>query len=390
MIQLFTKYLKGNPAIWIIIIVLMLISLLEVFSATSLIAYKHNAGYYFFIKHAILLFISFGIIFGLHHVEYRLFGRLAFLSMILSVFLLILTLLVGTNLNQASRWLVIPGLGLTFQTSDFAKIALVVYLAKTIKDKQDVIKDFKKGFLPLIIPVFIITGLIFPANFSTAAMLFFVSMVILFVGRVRVLHLVTSVLIVAVFGLTFIYTAPYFMKHSRVATWKSRIETFVGGSDEKETVDDNKNFQSVQAKIAIAANGIGGIGLGKSVQKYILPHPYSDFIFAIIVEEFGFVAVVLIVFLYVYLFYHALLIMKKSEYVFEAILGFGLIFLIVIQAFINMGVAAGIFPVTGQPLPFISMGGTSLLFTGVAFGIILSVSRSVEGHKKEILETEEA
>jgi len=376
-------YLRGDRIIWIIIGAFAIFSMLAVYSASVSLAYKYQGGntFYYFLKHGLILFISFIIIYFLHNRPYRVFLIWAQPLFLLSIPLLVITLAFGSNLNEASRWIEIPIIGLTIQTSDFAKIALIMYLSKLLaqKQKNDEIKQLKEGFRPLIIPILLTVALIFPANFSTAAMVFVVSLILLFIGQVKFVHIVSLVAIMLVFGFSFIFIGSHYMEHSRVATWKNRIEQFWNHDD---VVDESKNFQANQAKIAIATAGIMGKGPGNSTQKNILPHPYSDFIFAIIVEEYGLIGGILIIGFYLILIYRSIVIVKKSSSYFASFLTIGLILLITMQAFINIGVAVNLFPVTGQTLPLISMGGTSLIFTSSAIGMILSISRAVIQEEK--------
>jgi cell division protein FtsW len=278
----------------------------------------------------------------------------------------------GISAGEASRWLAIPGTSLTFQTSDFAKLALITYVARMLTIKQDQIKDFKTGFLPIVLPVGVICALILPANFSTAALLFLTCFVLMFIGRVHAKHmllLVGSGLVVGLVIIVIIFNFPNAIP--RGATWKARIEGFSSG-------DSDSNFQAEQAKIAIASGGIIGMGPGKSMQRNFLPQASSDFIFAIVIEEWGLVTAIIVVFLYLILLFRGVRIANKSEKTFGSLLAIGLTFNLVFQAMINMAVAVNLLPVTGQPLPLISMGGTSIWFTSIAIGIILSVSRDGE------------
>jgi cell division protein FtsW len=279
----------------------------------------------------------------------------------------------GANLNEASRWIAIPGTGLTFQTSDFAKLALIMYLARVLTQKQNEINDFKTVLIHIMIPVALICGLILPANFSTAALLFTTCLILMFIGRVK-LKYIGGVLGIGVIGFVILLGISTIAPDAlpRVATWKQRIVSFISGQEE---VDADKNYQANQAKIAIATGGVLGKGAGNSTQRNFLPHPYSDFIYAIVIEEYGLVGGVIIILLYLILLFRGVRVSTKSEKTFGTLLGFGLAFSLIFQGFINMAVAVNLFPVTGQPLPFLSMGGTSLLFSSIALGIILSVSR---------------
>jgi cell division protein FtsW len=294
------------------------------------------------------------------------------------------TLLKGVSAGEASRWLAIPGTSLTFQTSDFAKLALITYVARMLSLKQDTIKDFKQAFLPIVIPAIIICALILPANFSTAALLFLTCMVLMFIGRINWKHLLMLVGAGVVFGALLIYLIwnhPDLFK--RGDTWKARIENFING-------DSESNFQAEQAKIAIATGGVFGKGPGNSTERNFLPQAASDFIYAILTEEWGSITAIVIVFLYVVLLFRGIRIAIKSQRTFGSLLAIGLSMSLVFQAMVNMAVAVNLFPVTGQPLPLISMGGTSIWFTSIAIGIILSISRENDAELKEGGEDEAA
>ena len=370
------KYFHGDGVIWGVIIALSLISLLAVYSATGTLAYKYQHGNtsYYVLKHLTYMFIGLMITFVTHHIPYQFYSRLSQLFLIICVPLLFVTLFFGQNLNDASRWLTLPGIGLTIQTSDFAKLALIMYLARLLSLKQDEIKDLKKAFVPLLLPVAVVCALILPANFSTAAILFFTSLVIMFIGRVRIKQILALVGIGIVLGGLYIGIALLTNHDGRIKVWQHRIENFVSGESEE-------NFQAEQAKIAIATGGIKGKGPGNSTQRNFLPHPYSDFIYAIIIEEYGLVGGLAIMSLYLWLLFRAGIIVRKSDKTFPAFLAIGLTIILVFQAMINMAVAVNLFPVTGQTLPLVSMGGSSQLFTYFSLGIILSVSRSTKKQK---------
>ena len=368
------KYFKGDRVIWAIIILLSIYSMLTVYSATGSLAYKSAGGntFYYLIRHSVFLFIGFGVTFITHLIPYKYFSGFATLLLGISVPLLLLTMIMGTSLNQAARWLTVPGIGLTFQTSDLAKLALIMYVARYLSINQDNIKDFKTGFLPIVIPIVIVCALIIKANFSTAALLFVTSVILLFIGRIAMKHLFALAGVGVVFVAIFVLIAWNSPNKGRVGTWKNRIENFVQG-------DSEGNYQIEQSKIAIVTGGLIGKGPGNSTQRNFLPHAYSDFIYSIIIEEYGLIlGAIPILFLYLFLLFRAGIIVRKSERTFPAFLAIGLSLSLVFQAMINMGVAVSLFPVTGQTLPLVSMGGTSILFTSVAFGIIISVSRATE------------
>ena len=385
MIKTMFKYLKGDKVIWVTIFILSIISVMAVYSSSGMLAFKTKGGNteHFLFKHTFILILGLGLMFGTHLIKYTWFSRLSQLAMIMAIPMLTYTLAMGVNLNSANRWINIPGTDLTFQTSDFAKLALIMYLARLLSKKQDEIKDFKSAFLPMILPIIIICGLILPANFSTSAILFITCLILMFIGRINVKHLL-SLVGCAILGFALLvgisYVVPVEKIFPRMETWKQRIETFV--TSEKKGEDtaaiSDASFQSDQAKIAIATGGLFGKGPGNSDQRNFIPHPYSDFIYAIVIEEYGLLGGVFVLLAYLILLFRGVKIVVKSPNTFAALLALGCCFMLIFQALINMAVAVNLFPVTGQPLPLISMGGTSLWFTSIAVGIILSVSRAIE------------
>ena len=378
MLSNITKYFKGDIVIWMVIAFLTVISIVAVFTSTGTLAYKYQGGntWHYMFRHTSILFFGLLIIYITHKIPYLIYSRLSLILMVISIPLLLVTLIVGASLNEASRWIQVPGLGLSFQTSDLAKFALIMFVARFLAQKQDNIKDFKSVFRPLILIIAVTCLLIFPANFSTAALLFSVTFVLMFVGRVNIKYLIILVLtgITAVIMLFAIAKSDFgqsLKEYGRVGTWINRIENF---SDP----ESKENFQADQSKIAIATGGITGKGPGKSTQRNFLPHPYSDFIYAIIIEEYGIFGAMAVIFLYMVLLYRSTIIVKNVRHRFAAFVAIGLSFSLVFQAFVNMAVAVNILPVTGQTLPFLSMGGTSIFFTAAAFGVILSVSRDIK------------
>jgi cell division protein FtsW len=370
--------LQGDRGIWIIVFILGIFSLLAVYSSTGTLAYKRFGGntQYFLMRHFIFMMLSLGVMYLVHMVRYTRLLKLSKLFFYIAIPLLIYTMVGGMRLNEASRWITVPLINLSFQTSDFAKLALMMYLAALMASRQQVMDDLKKGFGRLILPVGAVCALIFPADFSTAGLLFISAVVLMYIGRVKIKYLL-GLIGIGVIGIAFFVMIAMLSKsESRVGTWQTRIENFVSG-------EDGENFQSDQAKIAIASGGFFGKGLGHSVQRNILPHPYSDFIFAIIVEEMGIVGALVIIFLFLILFYRTAAIVKKCNRVGPALLVAGMMILMVMQAFVHMGVSVGLLPVTGQTLPFVSMGGTSMLISSIQMGVILSVSRSLKKEKKK-------
>jgi cell division protein FtsW len=383
----FLKKINGDKTIWAVVVLLSILSILSVYSSIATLAYKYHSGDtgFFLLRQVGFILFGFVLMFLTHKVRSGYYSRFAIIAMIVAIPLLLLTLLTGSNINHASRWLEIPVVNLTFQTSDFAKIALIMYVARTLAVKQDVIKDFKSAFLPIVIPVLVVCGLILPANFSTAAILFLTSMILMFIGRIKLKYIFSLMGFgVVCFGLFILFIFMFPNVNNRVATWKARIENFSEGKSAG-------NYQVEQSKIAIATGGMFGKGPGKSTQRNFLPHPYSDFIYAIIIEEYGMVVALIVIFLYLILLYRAVRIATKCQKIFPSLLAIGCSFSLVFQAMINMMVAVNLVPVTGQPLPLVSMGGTSLWVTSIAIGMILSSSRELEKEKApKQKETEES
>jgi cell division protein FtsW len=372
--------MKGDRIIWIVVLILLVISLLSVYSSTGSLAYQHRAGNTFFYLFRQLKFIILGllIIFFVHLIPYKVFSRVSIFALYLAVPLLLLTLFFGTNINEATRWLEIPGTGLTIQPSDFAKIALVMFIAKVLSVNQNNIKDFKGVFLKISVAIVVTCALILPANFSTAAILFLTAFSLMFVGRIPVKYLGLMVFTGALALSLFIGAALLMDNEGRISTWKNRIEAYLHG--------EGDNYQADQAKVAIVQGGLFGKGPGNSTQRNLLPHPYSDFIYAIIIEEYGsLIGGILVLALYLWLFFRAGMIIRRSRSTYGAFLAFGLSLGLVLQAFVNMAVAVGLVPVTGQTLPLVSMGGSSIFFTSMATGMILSVSwgtKELDGDRK--------
>jgi cell division protein FtsW len=377
------NYIKGDKVIWVIVLLLSIVSVLVVYSSVEALAFRShsgNAGYYL-IKHVIIIMFGFLLIYLTHNLKYTFFSRISQIALYLSVPLLLFTLLKGVNEGNANRWLQIPGTGLTFQPSDFAKLALLIYVARMLAIKQTILNDFKHGFLPIIIPVIAICGLIFPSNFSTAFLLFVNCLFIMFIGKAKITHLLLTVgIAVACAGLFILLVFAFPHINNRVATWKSRIENFSKG-------DKADNYQADLAMIAIANGGPVGKGPGNSTQKAFLPQASSDFIFAILVEEYGMIMALGIIFLYLTFLFRGVRIATRSGKTFGSLMAAGLSINLVLQALVNMCVAVHLIPVTGQPLPLVSMGGTSIWFTSIAVGIILSVSKETESNVTENLAT---
>jgi cell division protein FtsW len=398
---------KGDKVIWAVVVLLSLVSLLAVYSSTGLLAYKMykgNTEIYLFKQFAFIV-AGVMIIYFAHMVNYIIYARVAKILFLLSIPLLFYTLFFGVKLNEGSRWIRLPIVNMTFQTSDLAKLALIMYISHLLSRKQDQIKDFKKGFLPVILPVAVVCVLIAPANLSTALLIGATCMMLMFIGRVSGKHLLLTLGVVMIPVMILIMAAVIRHKtedpvsssagrHSpsqsrlliRVDTWINRVENFMYGAKEDKADD---NYQVNQAKIAVANGGWIGLGPGNSRQRNFLPHPYSDFIYAIIIEEYGLIGAAIIMFIYLVFLFRSIRIFKKCPFAFGAFLALGLSFTLMIQAIANMAVNVNLFPVTGVTLPLISMGGSSFLFTCLAIGIILSVARNAEKIEGEKIKEEE-
>ena len=361
--QWIDRNLKGDPMIWGIVILLAVISILVVYSATGSLAYKKTGGNTekYLLDHSMMVFMGLIVMWVAHKIPYKYYGLIGKFLLIISVPLLLFTYAFGSTVNDANRWLSIPGINKAFQPSDIAKLALIATLASLLAKRQKNIANFKKSFLPMIIVIGVITMLIGFANMSTALLLFSTCLLLMFIGRVPSKYIMVVILIGGVF-----LSASVFLGQ-RGGTFFSRIEKFTSGGEIP--------FQAEQSFIAISTGGITGKGPGKSEQRNTLPHPYSDFIYAIIIEEYGLIGGATVLFLYLALLYRGMRIVAFSTKPFGGLLSAGLSFALVLQAMVNMAVAVGLGPITGLPLPLLSMGGTSLIFTGFSVGIILSVSR---------------
>lgn len=364
--------LKGDRVIWVIFAILTLFSILTVYSATGTIAYKERGGNteFYLLKHGVIIFMGVFLAYLSYMLHYMRYRKAAAILMLTAIPLLMFTIAFGAEVNQARRWITVPIIDLTFQTSDFAKLALIVWVAKAISSKQDYITDFKSAFLPIIIPILIIVGLIAPADLSSALLLFLTTFLMMFIGRVHWKYLGLLIFLGIVVFAVMIVVGEFFPDFIRVDTWVARLREFMENAD--------GGYQVQQGKIAMANGEWIGLGPGNSTQRNFVPSPYSDFIYSIIIEEYGLIGGFSILGLYVLLFFRTVRLVTKSPRAFGAILAVGLSLNIVIQAFANMAVSVNLVPVTGLTLPMVSMGGTSLLFTSISFGIILSVSKYIE------------
>ena len=378
---------KGDKVIWAFIALLALFSFMPVFSASSNLAYmRHGSGnaLTYLLKHAVHIFIGFFIIYQVHKIPYHYFRGISMVALPIVWVLLVYTLVKGTVIDgaNASRWIQIPFIGISFQTSTLAAIVLYVFVARYLSKSREVEPTFKQSFIDLWIPVFVTLALIFPANFSTAALIFAMVTMLAFIGKypLRYIGLILGVGLVS--ALFFILIAKKFPEAfpNRVDTWISRIDNFMGDKPDEDV------YQIEKAKIAIATGGVYGLGPGKSVQKNFLPQSSSDFIFAIIVEEYGLFGAMGILGIYLLLLFRFIIAAHKANSLFGKLVVVGLGFPIVFQALINMAVAVELLPVTGQTLPLISSGGSSVWMTCIAIGIILSVTKKEEEVAAELEE----
>ena len=361
--------LQGDRVIWAVVFALSLISILVVYSSIGTLAYKRTQSpESFLIKHTITVLVGLMAMWFAHKVDYRYYSKISKIALWISIPLLIYTFTNGVTLNEAARWIQVPIIG-SFQPSDFASLALIVNLASMMSKRQQNIDDIKESLIPILFWCGIICALIGLTNVSTAVLLFCTCMLLMFIGRVPVRYLAMLVFVGLLAG------AVALRFGDRWETVKSRVTAFVEGTE--------LPFQAKHGRIAVATGGIFGKGPGNSDQRNILPHPYSDFIYAIVIEEYGMAGGVVVLSLYLVLLHRGMKASYNSDRAFGGLLSAGLSFDLVCQAMVNMGVVVGLGPITGQPLPLVSMGGTSMVFTGLAVGIILSVSRGEQDQQWE-------
>jgi cell division protein FtsW len=366
------KNLQGDKVIWAVVFALSMISILVVYSSIGTLAFKRSVSpEKFLLKHTITVMVGLAAMWFAHRIDYRYYSKLSKIALWVSVPLLVYTFTNGTTLNDAARWIELPIVG-SFQPSDFASLALIVNLASMLAKRQQNIDDIKESLIPILFWCGVICGLIALTNLSTAVLLLITCMLIMFIGRVPTKYLAMLVFVGLLFGALAVAFGV------RGETAKNRIKSFVNGTE--------LPFQAKHARIAIATGGVTGKGPGNSDQRNILPHPYSDFVYAIVIEEYGMIGGIVVLVLYLILLHRGMKAAYNSERAFGGLLSAGLSFDLVCQAMVNMGVVVGLGPITGQPLPLISMGGTSMVFTGLALGIVLSVSR---GEKDEAWDAKE-
>lgn len=355
------KNLQGDKVIWAVVFALSMISILVVYSSIGTLAYKHaKSPEYLLIKHTMTVLAGLAAMWFAHKIDYRYYSKISKFALWISIPLLIYTFTNGVTLNDAARWIQVPIVG-SFQPSDFASLALIVNLASMLSKRQQNIDDIKESLIPILFWCGMICGLIALTNLSTAVLLLITCMLIMFIGRVPTKYLAMLVFVGLLFGALAIKFG------SRGETAKNRITNFINGTE--------LPFQAKHARIAVATGGVVGKGPGNSDQRNILPHPYSDFVYAIVIEEYGMLGGIIVLALYLLMLHRGMKASYNSERAFGGLLSAGLCFDLVCQAMVNMGVVVGLGPITGQPLPLISMGGTSMVFTGLSIGIVLSVSR---------------
>jgi len=382
----YLKYLKGDPVIWIITLLMMAFSLVTVYSFVPiLIKIEGGSPFLYLFKHLVYVVLGFGAMFVIHRVPAKYISQLAKFAYYLGLALLLFTWFFGAEVNGAGRWIRIPFVNLTFQSSDFAKLALIVYLSKLLVRKQQKFDNWKEGIFPLLIPIGLTCFLILKDNFSTAAMLFLLSMIMLFIGRVPLLKLLTlagsgvgSVVLVVGAHLTF----PDANILPRYDTWMNRINNRVDATNQSvESLQANQ--QANNAKLAISVGSVFGQGVGDGKLKEFLPEAYADFYYATFVEEFGSGAALVLVFLYLILLYRMIRISLKTSDLFQSYVCMGIGIHLLTQASINMVVCTGVFPVTGQNMPFLAMGGSALVMACISIGVVQSFAKELKPANKE-------
>ena len=364
--------LKGDKVIWAVIAFLGLTSVLTVYSSSHALAMRYGASPEdFLLKHIILLMVAVGVVFIFHRLNFSKLSKLSVIFLVLSILLLLYTYMNGVTYNHATRWIRVPFIGITFQTSDFAKIALIMYVARTLS----IMQSKEVSIHELLIPIFIVTVLIIPSDLSSALILLLTCIILMFIAKAP-FKVVLYILVAGFVAVSIVMMFAYFNPEAfRLDTWSTRLAQFWNGQG-------GNMFQVEQAQMAIAKGGFFGLGPGNAEQAHFLPHSYSDYIYCVIIEEYGLLGGSIVCILYVTLLIRCIRMITKSPKAFGAILAFGLCLSITIQAFVHMAVNVNLLPVTGLTLPLVSMGGTSLMFTGMSLGIILSVSRYIENNSQ--------
>ncbi|MEY4604972.1 MAG: hypothetical protein RIT43_2264 [Bacteroidota bacterium] len=377
----YLKYLKGDGVIWIITLLMLGFSLVSVYSFVPiLVKIEGGTPFKYLFKHLLYVVIGFFVMFWIHKKDPKYISQLSKFAYYVGVALLFFTMFFGTKVNDAGRWIKIPFIGLTFQSSDFAKLALLVYLSRILSKKQEVLNDWKEGFKPLIIPILIVCGLILKDNFSTAFLLFAISMTLLFIGKVPISKLFLTcvgIVFVAIMAVGLHKAVPELNIFPRFETWENRILNKLDND-----TDVRSNAQALNAKYAIHNGKIFGQGVGDGELKEYIPEAYADFYYSSFVEEFGLVSAVILVLLYLILLYRVIRIGLASEKLFETFACIGIGILLLTQASVNMLVCTGVFPVTGQNMPLLAMGGSALVMTCVSLGIVQSIANNNSSDKE--------
>ncbi len=378
------KYFKGDPVIWVVSFLLLIISIPSVYSASALISLK-SGDMHFLVRQILGVLIAGAILYLSYKVPYKKYITLIKIIFPIAIFLLLLTFVSGVSINNAKRWIALPGTGIMLQTSEIAKVALIMLVAKNLAVKSDE-ETHKKNVRKATIATLLVFGLIFTSDLSSAVLIGLIIAIIYFAAAVKIKNIYKILLIAFTLLIIYVLAAEVFNLPGRFSTWQNRIETFIGNP---ENINSDDTYQADISKMAIVNGGLFGKGPGNGTLRYMLPQSHSDFIFAFITEEYGLLAAVFIIFLYLILFYRGIRAANKTKSLFAIYLSLGFSLMIVFQAFINIGVSVGALPVTGQTLPLISMGRTSLLVTAFAIGILLNISKNLPEEEEFYFETEE-
>lgn len=387
----YLKYLKGDGVIWIISLIMLGFSLVSVYSFVPiLVKIEGGTPFKYLFKHFMYVLIGLGVMYWIHKRDPKYISQLSKFGYFVGIALLLFTLFFGTKVNDAGRWIKIPFIGLTFQSSDFAKLALLIYLSRILAKKQELLDSWKEVFRPLILPVLIVCGLILKDNFSTSFLLFVISLTLLFIGKVplsKIFLTLAGIVMVGILAVGLHKAVPELNLFPRMETWENRIFNKLDNDN-----DVKSNAQALNARYAIHNGKIFGQGVGDGELKEFIPEAYADFYYSSFVEEFGLVSAIILILLYIILLYRIIRIGLSSDKLFETFACIGIGILLLTQASVNMLVCTGIFPVTGQNMPLLAMGGSALIMTCVAIGIVQSIAHRIstekEGAFSNVLATE--
>jgi len=377
----YLKYLKGDGVIWIISLIMLAFSLVSVYSFVPiLVKIEGGTPFKYLFKHLLYVVIGLGVMYWIHKRDPKYISQLSKFGYFIGIALLLFTLFFGTKVNDAGRWIKIPFIGLTFQSSDFAKLALLIYLSRILAKKQEMLDSWKEGYRPLIVPVLIVCGLILKDNFSTSFLLFIISLTLLFIGKVpfsKILLTLAGIVMVGIMAVGLHKAVPELNLFPRMETWENRIFNKLDNDN-----DVKSNAQAMNARYAIYNGQIIGQGVGDGELKEFIPEAYADFYYSSFVEEFGLVSAIFLILLYLILLYRIIRIGLSSDRLFETFACIGIGILLLTQASVNMLVCTGIFPVTGQNMPLLAMGGSALIMTCVAIGIVQSIAHRISNEKE--------